>query len=409
VALQLADSAPVREFDLFGEDVRQNWQTYARDWSTSDPFFVLDDSGMPHLIVGRWEHVREGLQRWHDFTTIPPDGPGYERHAMLKGIQSVTHVEGEQHDALRRLMQPTFAPRRIDAYSAAAERVVGALLDAIDERGGEFDAVTDFTAHLMRDMIMGEMLGLSREEMAPFIRRDELVELFVSVPAGGETPPEYAQALADSVEVIENLITRREQGELGDDFVSLMLKASRDGGDAVTREEIRDNFFILGIASATTQTTAAGALMMLCQNRGELDKLFADPSRIPDAAEECLRLHPGGHFPFTRFATRDTEIGGVSVPAGTPVLPAITAANRDPDRFEDPERLDIERGAKHLTFGVGTHFCMGSALARLVLHTALRRMLERFPDIELVDPDFRPRYTGQLGELKPVSVPMRVR
>ena len=196
---------------------------------------------------------------------------------------------------------------------------------------------------------------------------------------------------------------------MGDDFVSLMLKESRDGGGAVTRQEIRDNFFILGTASATTETTAASALMMLCQNRGELDKLFADPSLIPDAVEECLRLHPGGYFPFTRFATRDTEIGGVSVPAGTPVLPAITAANRDPDRFEDPERLDIERGAKHLTFGVGMHFCMGSALARLVLHTALRRMLERFPDIELVDPDFRPRYTGQLGELKPVSVPMRVR
>ena len=184
---------------------------------------------------------------------------------------------------------------------------------------GEFDAVGDFTAHLMRDMIGQEMLGLSREEMEPFIRREELVELLMSVPPGGETPPEYAQAVADSVEVIENLITRREQGELGDDFVSLMLKASRDGGDAVTRQEIRDNFFILGTASATTETTAASALMMLCQNRGELDKLFADPSLIPDAVEECLRLHPGGHFPFTRFATRDTEIGGVSVPAGTPV------------------------------------------------------------------------------------------
>ena len=82
----------------------------------------------------------------------------------------MTHVEGEQHDELRRLMQPTFGPRRIDAYSAAAERVVKALLDDIDERG-EFDAVGDFTAHLMRDMIGQEMLGLGREEMEPFIRR----------------------------------------------------------------------------------------------------------------------------------------------------------------------------------------------------------------------------------------------
>ena len=84
----------------------------------------------------------------------------------------------------------------------------------IDERG-EFDAVDDFTAHLMRDMIGQEMLGLSREEMEPFIRREKLVGLLMSVPPGGETPPEYVQAVTDSVEVIENLIARREQGELG--------------------------------------------------------------------------------------------------------------------------------------------------------------------------------------------------
>ena len=184
MAIQLADGAPVRELDLFSEELRQDWETYARDWSTSDPFFAIAD-GMPHLIVGRWDHVRECLQRGEDFTTIPPDGPGYERHLLFKGLQSVTHVEGERHDVLRRLMQPTFAPRRIDAYRAAAERVVEALLDEIDERG-EFDAVADFTSHLMRDMIGQEMLGLSREEMEPFKRRENLVELLMSVPPGGE-------------------------------------------------------------------------------------------------------------------------------------------------------------------------------------------------------------------------------
>ena len=87
----------------------------------------------------------------------------------------------------------------------------------------------------------------------------------------------------------------------------------------------------------------------------------------------------------------------------------VAAANRDPDQFDDPERFDIERRPKHMTFAIGTHFCMGVALARLVLHTALRRMLERFPDVELVDPDFRPTYAGLIGELRPASIPMRAR
>ena len=135
MALQLADGAPVRELDLFGEDLRQTGRRMRVIGRRAIRSSSIDDGGMPHLILGRWEHVREGLQRWEDFTTIPPDGPGYERHRHLKGIQSVTHVEGERHDVLRRLMQPTFGPRRIDAYSAAAERVVEALLDEIDERG----------------------------------------------------------------------------------------------------------------------------------------------------------------------------------------------------------------------------------------------------------------------------------
>ena len=310
MALQLADGAPVRDLDPFGEDLRQDWERYARDWSTSDPFFAMDDSAMPHLILGRWEHVRECFLHWQDFSTIAPDGPGYERHQALKGIQAITHVEGERHDVIRRLMQPTFGPRRIDAYRAGAERVVEALLDDIDERG-EFDAVADFTAHLMTDMVMGEMLGLSREEMEPFNRRAELHELLMSVPPGGEDPPEYAQAVVDSVEVIENLITRREQGELGDDFVSLVLKASRAGGDAVdSPRRSATTSSCSPRPRLATQTTAAAALMLLCQNRGQRDKLFADPGLIPDAVEECLRVHPGGYFSFTRFATRDTAIGG---------------------------------------------------------------------------------------------------
>jgi cytochrome P450 len=126
--------------------------------------------------------------------------------------------------------------------------------------------------------------------------------------------------------------------------------------------------------------------------------LIRDPSLIPEAIEECLRLG----------TTRDTEVGGTYIPKGMVVRPSPLAPNYDPDVFPDPLRFDIHRKPKRiLSFGAGPHHCVGNILGRTTITIAITRLLARFPEARISDPDFTPVYGGAVGELRLQSLPMR--
>jgi cytochrome P450 len=136
--------------------------------------------------------------------------------------------------------------------------------------------------------------------------------------------------------------------------------------------------------------------------------LIRDPGLIPDAIEECLRIASNGYFTFARIATRDTEVGGTPIRKGMIVRPSPLAANYDPTVFPDPLRFDIHRKPKRiLSFAVGPHHCVGNILGRTTITIAIRRLLARFPNARLADPDFVPVYGGSVGELRLQSLPMR--
>jgi cytochrome P450 len=191
------------------------------------------------------------------------------------------------------------------------------------------------------------------------------------------------------------------------DFISDLINA-RDAGDKLSDKELFDQIFgLAGGSLSATSRAAGGALYLLYTHDDQRRELIANPSLIPDAIEECLRLGSNGYFTFPRVATCDTEVGGTRIFKGMVVRPSPLAPNYDPDVFPDPLRFDIHRKPKRiLSFGAGPHHCIGNILGRTAITTAVTRLLARFPEAHMTDPNFTPVYGGAVGELRLQSLPM---
>jgi hypothetical protein len=185
---------------------------------------------------------------------------------------------------------------------------------------------------------------------------------------------------------------------------------ARDAGDKLNDRELFDQIFgICGASLSATTRAAGGTLLLLYTHDDQRDQLIRDPSLIPEAIEECLRLGSNGYFTFPRIATRDTEVGGTRIRKGMVVRPSPLAPNYDPHAFPDPLRFDIHRKPKRiLSFGAGPHHCIGNILGRTTITIAIMRLLTRFPKAHLSDLNFTPVYGGAVGELRLQSLPMLI-
>jgi cytochrome P450 family 142 subfamily A polypeptide 1 len=191
-----------------------------------------------------------------------------------------------------------------------------------------------------------------------------------------------------------------------DDLISILVHAKDEGVlvDFDRRPTVLDNGFgraeeqialnndelikfcvlLLVAGNETTRNALSGAMKLLIEHPEQRRQLVEDPSRIPAAVEEMLRL-TSPVLSFTRTATCDTELQGQPIARGQKVLMIYPSANRDAEVFEDPDRFDIDRNPHHLAFGIGNHFCLGANLARMELRVALRELLRRLPDMEYAD------------------------
>jgi cytochrome P450 len=210
-----------------------------------------------------------------------------------------------------------------------------------------------------------------------------------------------------AADLVHLTIAERRAG-LRSDFLNDLVQA-RDQGDKLSDEELFGMIFGLFGAIAATSRSAGGALYTLYTHTDQLAQLIRDPTLIPDAVEECLRISSNGYFTFARIATRDTEVGGTAIHEGMIVRPSPLAANYDPLVYPNPLRFDILRKPKRiLSFAVGPHYCVGNILGRTTITIAIRRLLARFPNARLADPSFVPVYGGAVGELRLLSLPMRI-
>lgn len=403
-ATGVLDPRKILDIDLFSDDTKQNWFSLATDWARRPPFYVVN-YGIPQVVVCRYEDVRSVFMAPDLFTSKQPEVAS-DRFDAFMGLTHVGTMDGPPHDRVRRILQPWFGTGGMARYEPDIARHVATLLDEIEEGGGEFDAVSQFSRLLIPRIMLGTMFGLSYERRQVLVRMN--VELERVATAGGY-PTSYVRAFEDARDVVNEVIKERT-AEPTDDFIGGMV-AGRLRDEPITDDEIVANVFAICVAAiTTTSTTMAMTLYAWMRHRDEFEILRAEPELLPGAVDEALRLHPAGLFVFPRFAATDTELAGTKIPKDLPVHVCVAAANLDPEVYPDPLCFDIRRRPKHImTFGAGPHYCAGGILARKIIQEGLRAFMERFPNLHLADPDFRPIYRGQLGEVAPESIMMRLR
>jgi cytochrome P450 len=312
---------------------------------------------------------------------MPPDMlaflglPDWADHPALRQLfTSILTMNPPDHTRLRRLVSSTFTARRVQALRPAIEAIVDDLLDRMV---GEADFVDAFAFPLPVNVI-GELLGVPEPDRAQFqtLIRDwsQILEI-ITPEVLAVADPAAATVRAYLAELVS--LRRREPGP---DLISALVAAEEEG-DRLTADELLTMAALLFAAGfETTTNLLANGLVAVLGNPAQAGLMHRDPVT---AVEELLRFDTPVQL-VSRVAYEPVELGGVTVDAGERVVAYIGAGNRDPERFADPDRLDLARGdCAPLSFGGGIHYCLGAPLARLEAQVAFPALLRRFPQIEL--------------------------
>jgi cytochrome P450/ferredoxin len=280
-----------------------------------------------------------------------------------------------RHTRLRTLVSKAFTARRMEDFRPRIERVVDELLDRMADLP-EVDLVTAFTMPLPITLIF-DLLGIPHEDRAAFqVWATQLV-------GAGHDPAEVAEASRQVVDFANALIDAKRVNP-GEDLVSALVRVT-DQGDRLTQSELVAMIFLLVVAGSETPMHQLGnAVYSLLTHPDELAKLRGDPSLIPAAVDELMRFDGGVGTASFRFTAAEITVGDVVIPAGEIIVLSLSAANRDPAHFAEPDRLDLNRHpVGGLAFGHGVHYCIGAPLARLTLEIGLQRLITRYPDLRL--------------------------
>jgi cytochrome P450 len=298
------------------------------------------------------------------------------------------------HTRMRRALRPAFAPSAIDALRGTVERVVDQLLAGLPD---EFDFLDQFATPLPA-IVIAELLGVPPDDHDRFRAwsQDLAALVFASgLPDRHRRGREALTALADYLG--EQLARRRAQP--ADDLLGTLAVMQETG--ELTAEEATANAVLLLFAGHETTTGLLGnGLAVLLMHSDQLERLRADPSLTPSAVEELLR-YEGPSKLMPRWAEEEVELRGRRIAPGELIYLVQAAANRDPEHFAEPDRLDLARHPNsHLGFGYGLHYCLGAPLARLETAIGVSRMLEHYARIELAgdQPRWRPNLLGRAVE-----------
>jgi cytochrome P450 len=310
-------------------------------------------------------------------------GPEFARHMLS--------VDPPDHTRLRRLVSAAFSPRRVESLGPRVQSITDDLLDEIAVMGetGPVDLVSTFAFPVPYTVIC-ELLGV------PTADRARLGSAFTQLLVPTSTEAEYEKAKRASdvvVGMLRDLVAAKEI-DPGDDLVSALISA-RDGSERLSNQQLLSTIFQLMVAGHDTTASLIGnSVVALLRNPAQLAKFRDDPALISGAIEEFLRYDaPVPHSTF-RYTVEPVSIAGTVIPKGAQVIICLAAANRDEDRFADPDTLDVDRQmSRHLAFGHGVHHCLGAPLARMEGRVALGSLLGRFPQLALAVPERDLRWT----------------
>jgi cytochrome P450 len=364
---------PIFPFDTPAElDAEPEYAKLRRDDPV--PKVRLAPGGEAYL-VSRYEDVKLVCSE-RVFSRAATSDPGV---AVLRPVRRnpylMVSLDAPEHTRVRRLVARAFTVRSVELLRPRVEQLVDELIDAIEAQPRPVDFVSAFAAPLPA-MVISEMVGV------PFSDLDMLrgwMDIALSVTA--RTPEEIRAAGASMFGYLEKLIAAK-RAEPADDLLTRMIQA-RDNEDRLSEPELVNTAYILLTGGyETTATLLANSILTLHRHPEQLAMLRDKPELIPDAVEELLRYVRITKAILERVATEDVELSGVTVPAGSTVIPLQYSANRDEALTADPDRFDITRKpTPHVTFGAGLHFCLGAPLARLELRIAFAGLLRRLPDL----------------------------
>jgi cytochrome P450 family 142 subfamily A polypeptide 1 len=370
------------------EWLRDNEPVY---WSELDQVFVIT----------RYEDVAYVSKNQQLFTSGQGVRPGQPTRIGL------IDEEEPRHGKLRGMINGGFTPRMVKKLEKVFLDITTEAIDAVAKRG-ECDFVADIAVPLPL-LLIAEMIGIRKEDRARFhqwsdamIASDGNFDRPEIVAAAGQAFVEYSAYVS---EIIED---RRRNPQ--DDLVSILVGAKDDGllttydntphleahlsdtQSLLANDELIMLLVILMVAgNETTRNGLSGGMQCLIENPEARQRLIDDPSLIPAAVEEMLRIISPVRS-FGRTVVEDTELHDVKLKQGQKVLVVYPTANKDPREFENPEVFDIDRNPHHLSFGIGNHFCMGANLARMEMRVAFEELLRRLPDMEYAThgPVFKP-------------------
>jgi cholest-4-en-3-one 26-monooxygenase len=312
-------------------------------------------------------------------------------------------MDPPKHDRLKALFQRGFTPKRIAEHEDAIRAIAIDVLDGLEGRD-ECDLVNEVAQPIVARVI-GSFMGLPREDDVVWAR---LMATLVGAGDPDLNPDGFEGAVnKDIPEIFERcqkLITERRENPTND-LTSVLVHAELDGQGLEDHEIVMGFFLLMAAGNDSTKATYCSGMRALMEDREQMQLLLDDPSLVPAAVEESLRMFPAfAHF--RRTATRDTELHGQQIREGDKVVMWYASSNRDETRFSDPDRFELRRTEEHQAFGAGgRHFCLGTALARLELKILIEETLARFPDMQMLD---RPSHVESLFLNQLKTLPVRL-
>ncbi|HKP44058.1 cytochrome P450 [Mycobacterium sp.] len=323
-------------------------------------------------VVNGFSEAYDVIHRPETFSNYPTSLPMFPQATRMIPLE----LDPPDHQRYRKLVAAPFSPRRAQSYADSIRRFVNALIDTFIEDGRS--DVCKTIANPLPTLVATTALGLPAADAAKF---DEwtykIVHLAISDFEAG------AEAMLDLYTYFYALLEERRANP-GEDLMSLLVSSEFDG-HRLSEEELMGFCFVLVLASIDTTQRALGSILMHLARDPQLRQgLAADPSKIPSAVEEFLRLYAPVNP--ARTATQDAEIGGQQIKAGDRILLLLGAANRDGREFDRSGEFDSDRITnRHLAFGASIHRCLGSHIVRVELRVLIEELLRRIPDFEIED------------------------
>lgn len=406
------------EFSLLNlqrDEIRANPYPFYEQLRNQDP--VHWDEQMGFWVLTRYADIdslytderfsrAQGLMR--GFERLPDSEQRIVERVYDSFSKTVFYADPPYHTHLRGLMNHAFTPRRVERLRPYIQETVNELLDAA-QNNGEIDIIHDL-AYPLPVMVIAELLGLPASDRARFKEWSD--DLFAILGTVRQKPAHLLERAARSLNEMTNYVkdlSRKRRVSPQDDLLTALLSVTederlacprphgsssphsagavipeREASSTLTEEELVSNInILLSTGHETTTHLIGNGILALVEHRDQLERLQARPALLSAAIEEILRYDSPVQITY-RSALADAEIRGKLIRRGDLVNSILGSANRDPERFSNPDRFDITRSeGRHLGFGIGIHFCIGAPLVRLEAEVVFETILRRFPNISL--------------------------